>query len=105
MRLLKYNCLVLVIAVAGFNKSAAQNQTNIALNQLGFFPDAPKVAIVSGKTTGKFLVQTTAGKVVFSGRLKASGNTDFAGIKTALADFSAFHQTGTYRIAVAGLAN
>lgn len=97
--------MILIAIFAGFGHLSAQNQTNIALNQLGFFPDAPKVAIVSGKTTGRFLVQTTAGKVVFSGRLKASGNTDFAGIKTALADFSAFHQTGTYRIAVAGLAN
>jgi len=97
--------MILIAIFVGFGHLSAQNQTNIVLNQLGFFPDAPKVAIVSGKTTGKFLVQTTAGKVVFSGRLKASGNTDFAGIKTALADFSAFHQTGTYRIAVAGLAN
>jgi endoglucanase len=95
----------MLMACTAFTQLSAQNQNTIALNQVGFYPDAPKVAIVSGKTAGKFSVKTTAGKVVFSGELKPSGNPDFAGIKTASADFSNFHQTGKFILTVAGLAN
>ena len=110
MNLLNYNCpmlkrfcLVLVVLFTCFSNSSAQNSNNIALNQLGFYPNAPKVAIVSGVTTGRFTLKSTAGKVVFSRKLKASDKPDFAGVKTASANFSAFHQTGKFVVAVAGL--
>ncbi len=102
-RLLKRICLVLVVLFTGFGNSSAQKPNCIALNQLGFFPAAPKVAIVSGAITGKFTIRNAAGKVVFSRKLKASDKPDFAGIETASADFSAFHQTGNFVVAVAGL--
>jgi endoglucanase len=112
MKLLKHNSQIVKVSLIiisslliTFTNSCAQNQKAIALNQLGFYPDAPKVAIVSGKTSGDFKVKTSAGKVVFSGKLKPSGHADFAGIKTALADFSAFHQTGNFVIAVDSLGN
>ncbi|MGI4750425.1 MAG: glycoside hydrolase family 9 protein [Janthinobacterium lividum] len=102
--ILKSGWILLIVGLA-CNSLSAQNQSSIALNQLGFFPDAPKIAIVSGKTTGAFSVQTAAGKVVFTGKLKPSEQPDFSGIKTASADFSALHQAGNFVVAVDGLAN
>lgn len=97
--------LMLLITGLSCTHLSAQNQTPIALNQIGFFPNAPKVAIVSGKTTGTFSVQTAAGKVVFTGKLKPSGQPDFSGIKTASADFSTLQQNGKFVVSVDGLAN
>ena len=94
---------LLLIAVFIGKNSSAQNHTPIAVNQVGFLPDAPKIAIISGKTGGKFSVKNANGKVVFKGELKATGKTDFSGIKTASADFSAFHQTGNFVVSAEGL--
>lgn len=94
---------MLLMASLACSHLSAQNQSSIALNQLGFLPDAPKTAIVSGKTEGRFSIQNTAGKVVFKGELKASEKPDFAGVKTASADFSALHQTGSFVVLVDGL--
>ncbi|MGI4803220.1 MAG: glycoside hydrolase family 9 protein, partial [Janthinobacterium lividum] len=102
--ILKCSLMLLITGLAGNNLSA-QNQNSIALNQVGFFPDAPKIAIVPGETKGRFLVKNTAGKVVFSGELKLSEKPDFAGVKTASADFSALHQTGNFVVSVSGLTN
>ncbi len=99
----KFALLILLIVWATPCKLQAQNQPNIALNQLGFYPKGPKIAIVSGVTAGKFTVQTPNKKVVFTGELKASEKPDFAGIKTALADFSTFRQTGTFVVYVDGV--
>jgi len=99
----KFALLILLIVWATPCKLQAQNQPNIALNQLGFYPKGPKIEIVSGVTAGKFTVQTPNKKVVFTGELKASEKPDFAGIKTALADFSTFRQTGTFVVYVDGV--
>ncbi|RYE21473.1 MAG: cellulase, partial [Sphingobacteriaceae bacterium] len=95
--------LLLLTAVFISINLSAQNNLPIALNQVGFLPDAPKVAIVSGKTGGKFSIKNPNGKVVFSGELQATGKTDFSGIKTASADFSALHQTGNFVVSAEGL--
>ena len=84
-------------------KATAQNQRLIAVNQVGFLPDAPKIAIVIGKVSGRFLVKNMNGKVVFSGKLQASGVADFNGVKTASANFSALRQSGNFVVSVQGL--
>ncbi|RYY06196.1 MAG: cellulase, partial [Sphingobacteriaceae bacterium] len=100
--LVKTVCLVWITVFISINLSA-QSQTPIAVNQIGFLPDAPKVAIISGKTSGKFSIKNADGKVVFSGDLQATGKTDFSGIKTASANFSALHQTGNFVVSAEGL--
>jgi endoglucanase len=102
-KLVKHGVLFLTLIITC--RLHAQSQITIALNQIGFYPAGPKVAIVSGIETGKFTLQTPAKKVVFSGELKASEKPDFAGIKTVSADFSAFHQTGKFTLVVEGVAS
>lgn len=75
---------------------------HIRLNQVGFYPDAPKIAIVlKGRGNNTFYVETVNKKIVFKGTLKQSVKPDFAGNVTSIADFSAFQQPGRYVLHVA----
>lgn len=87
----------------------------IVLNQLGFYPDAPKYAVVTG-TTPKDVFYIVAiadnspswqGRVdtVFFGRLGPITPSSNSSVITRLADFSAFHRPGVYRAVVPGLPN
>ena len=75
----------------------------IRLNQIGFYPDGPKTAIVLANTKSDFYLQTADKQTVFTGKLKKSTNPDFAGNDTYIADFSAYHQPGKYILVVPGV--
>lgn len=77
-------------------------KNRIRLNQIGFYPDAPKAAIVLAKKSGGFSLQTTGKKTIFKGILKKSAQPDFAGQYTWVADFSAFQKPGKYVLNVPG---
>ena len=66
----------------------------ILLNQLGFYPHSPKIAVVTGQPAAAvfYVVRIPSGDTVFAGKLQAS-----------VADFSAFEKQGDYKIAVPGL--
>jgi endoglucanase len=68
----------------------------IRLNQVGFYPAATKIAVITAQQTGKFYIKTINGKTVFTGELKASGLPRFSGNYTAIADFSVFNKAGRY---------
>ncbi len=74
----------------------------IRLNQVGFFPGAGKIAVITVPQTGKFYIKTINGKTVFSGELKASGLPAFSGNYTAIADFSALNKPGSYALNLPG---
>ncbi len=84
----------------------AQNQPlsdAIRLNQLGFYPNAPKLAVVVGNVTGPFQVMTSdVKKVVFTGTLSEARTNTISGKITHLADFSAFTKPGSYVVVVPG---
>ena len=75
----------------------------IKVNQLGFLPSAPKVAIIpdSGATT--FSVVDAQGNAVFNGSLSAAAEWAPSAETVRKADFSTFTTPGTYRVRVAGL--
>jgi len=79
------------------------SETKIRLDQAGFYPDAPKIAVVLSAADSVFYVQTAEKKTVFTGHLKKSGKPDFAGDYTFIADFTAFHKTGKYLLFVPGV--
>jgi endoglucanase len=79
---------------------ADSGESKIRMNQVGFYPDAPKIAIILGDRWGKFFLQTANKKIVFTGVLKRSSQLDFAGNYTWIADFSAYHKPGKYVINV-----
>jgi len=97
-RLLIFALAIIVFVEPSF---AQQNgQQNIRLNQIGFYPDAPKTAIVLTAKDTVFYIQVINGKTVFKGTLKKSVNPDFAGNKTAIADFTNYRKPGKYIVIV-----
>ncbi|MCB9286694.1 MAG: glycoside hydrolase family 9 protein [Lewinellaceae bacterium] len=76
----------------------------IHLNQLGFYPKGPKIAIISAEGDGAFSIfSADLKKEVFRGQLKGPQTSSFSGKKTWIADFSEFREEGAYKLAVSGL--
>jgi endoglucanase len=79
--------------------SSAQIETTsrpVRLNQIGFYPDAVKKAIVLSDKKGDFFIQTIQKQTVFSGKLKPSLKPNFAGHIAQSADFSLFGKPGRF---------
>ncbi|MEP6730339.1 MAG: glycoside hydrolase family 9 protein [bacterium] len=89
--------LALVVAVS-------DSATFIRVNQVGYLPDAPKVAIacsLGNATPGTFVVKDERGRTVFGPRRAESGGAFGPCVTVHRLDFTALHKTGRYRI-VAG---
>jgi len=84
------------------SRSDAGND-QIRLNQIGFYPDAPKIAVVLTNKKSNFSLLAAGKKVVYKGQLKKSAQPDFAGHYTWIADFSTFSKSGKYVLNVPGL--
>ncbi len=75
----------------------------IRLNQVGFYPNAAKAAVMVGDTPGKFQVMTPDQKtVVFVGPLSDPRTDGISGKITRTADFSAFTKPGNYVVVIPG---
>lgn len=83
---------------------AQQPAAAIRLNQVGFYPAAPKVAVVVGAGAGKFYL-TTPGRAtpVFTGVLGAARYDSLARQATRAADFSGCQRVGTFVLSVPGV--
>lgn len=76
----------------------------IVLNQVGFYPDARKVAIVSDTTSGPFYVtEELSGDTVFTGTLGELQTWEYQPLMVRKADFSDFETEGSYRVRTTGL--
>ena len=80
------------------NKEPASNE--VRLNQVGFYPLAPKLAVVLGNAAQKFNLEDARQQVVYSGTLKASDKPDLSGSTIYTADFSSFQTPGDYTLRV-----
>ncbi|HZY38586.1 MAG TPA: glycoside hydrolase family 9 protein [Mucilaginibacter sp.] len=78
-------------------------EAKIRLDQIGFYPDAPKIAIILSSADSVFYLQTAEKKTVFTRHLKKSVKPDFAGDYTLMADFTGFQKTGKYLLFIPGL--
>jgi endoglucanase len=97
--------LSLLLLPALVSAAAAQDAADrIRLNQLGFYPGAPKAAFVLGATADAFhVVGVSRGDTVFSGRLGAPTAAPMSSDTTRRADFSPLRASGVYVISVPGL--
>lgn len=75
----------------------------IRLNQVGFYPQAPKLAVVTGAKEGKFTVRAPGSKKVsYKGTLTESRRSPFSDKTTRIANFSPLTQPGKYLLEVPG---
>ena len=74
-------------------------QSDIKLNQVGFYPDAPKIAILPDGANGNFrVVDVSTNESVFEAELTQPKLWELSGETVSIADFSAFTTPGNYRI-------
>lgn len=84
--------------------ASSQQKEAIRLNQLGFYPKAPKKAVVAGNPTADafYVLSQDKKDTLFSGVLSEQRTSPYSGKNTRIADFSTFEQEGTFLIAVEG---
>ena len=94
--------LPLILSLAAF---AATPTVEIKVDQAGYLPGSPKIAIVVSKNaTGEFAVRNSAGDAVaFKGRLGPAADDADSGDRVQAADFSAWKKPGRYYLDVAGV--
>ncbi len=86
----------------------ASGQTNhpelIRLNQIGFYPNAQKLAVVADVNATEFFVTSAdQSKKFYSGKLSEPKQSTYSPKKTKVADFSAFNTQGKYVLVVPGV--
>ena len=102
MRKLIYIILIFISLPAVLTAQDASSR--IRLNQIGFYPDGQKIAVVTGDIAGDFVVKSTVtGEVVFKSKLSTPRKSSFSPIVTQIADFSEVTKPGNYKLSITGL--
>ncbi|MBA4849972.1 glycoside hydrolase family 9 protein [Emticicia sp. BO119] len=92
--------LLFLIALVCVQIAFAQTE-NIKLNQIGFYPEAPKIAVWTGDLQNDFVILAQNKKqVVFKGKLSEQRTNNISQKTTQIADFSAFKKPGKYYISI-----
>ncbi|MGD0199418.1 MAG: glycoside hydrolase family 9 protein [Bryobacteraceae bacterium] len=94
-----------ILWLAAVSALAATPTTEIKVDQAGYLPGEPKVALVVSKTAAEhFTVRRIAdGRVVLRGRLGAPVNDADSGDRVQAADFTKLTRRGTYYLEVPGV--
>lgn len=98
MRLYLQVCFFIIFSLF-FETAIAQKITDaIRLNQVGFYPDGPKVAVIVGEDIALQFYIKVPGETehIFTGRLQEPKATEFSNKTTRIADFSSFKESGTF---------
>ena len=87
-------------------------KTKICLDQEGYYPKAPKIAVVAGSSgdtsefprdkTSFYIIRENTADTVFSGELGGIRFSANSFLQTRVADFSTLESTGSFHIAVKG---
>jgi endoglucanase len=98
--------VLLIIAAIGCaqNSPELSSSEKINLNQLGYYPTAPKYAVVKTDQPVEFaVVESTTSKKIFTGKLQGPRESEFSDKKTCIADFSSVTEPGSYILEVIGI--
>ncbi len=83
--------------------TAQEAADRIRLNQIGFYPDAPKIAVITDYNNSEFLIKSaTSGEIVFKSKLSAPHKSEFSPKVTRIADFSVVTKPGIYKLNLPG---
>ena len=101
MRKLIYILLICISTPLIMTAQEAANR--IRLNQIGFYPDAPKIAVITDYNNSEFLIKSaTSGEIVFKSKLSAPHKSEFSPKVTRIADFSIVTKPGIYKLNLPG---
>ena len=91
--------LVVLLFISIIFVSHVNGQGEIKLNQVGFYPDSPKIAIVPAGVDGLFrVVDAESGEMVYEAHLAEPLYWEFSGEDVSIADFSELTMPGRYRL-------
>jgi len=94
--------LLLILFVPPVLKSQDVSSV-IRMNQIGFYPSAPKVAVITDQNAADFSVSSVAsGEIVFKSKLSAPRKSPFSEKTTRIADFSVITKPGLYKLNLPG---
>ena len=111
MRVLKWLLFFTFFIQSSFG-FAQSSQEIIKINQSGYYPSAPKIAIVvsdysndeyAGSNFGFYILKLNGTDTVYKNSLGPVQTSNNSSLKTRLADFSGFKQTGKYLLFVPGI--
>ena len=93
-------CLAIVLLCTLLCKAQTQS---IHLNQIGFYPSAPKIAVIAPSTSNThfFVLDLAKGDTVFRGQLSVPRPNPLSGKSSQIADFSSLQKAGKYQLHLA----
>lgn len=96
---------IVILALLSAAAVLADDATErIRVNQIGFYPQGPKTAVVIDPASSAFsIVSETDGSAVYTGTLGPASVWSYSGENAAIADFSGFEGTGVFRVRVEGI--
>ncbi|MEJ7739394.1 MAG: glycoside hydrolase family 9 protein [Chitinophagaceae bacterium] len=96
---------VLLLLLISYHSFSQPVTARIKLNQSGFYPDAPKVAVVTGSVASPdfYITSTNLRDTFFTGTLSAEKQSAYSTTKTRIADFSGFTKKGSFMVLVPGV--
>lgn len=98
-------CLIILLTIIPYATDAQMVTERIKLNQVGFYPAALKMAIVTGSTpaTQFYITSTNSRDTFFTGALSTEQASQHSSTVTKKCDFSAFTKKGSYLVQVPGV--
>ncbi|MGD0756263.1 MAG: glycoside hydrolase family 9 protein [Bacteroidales bacterium] len=95
---------IMICSVISTVLTAQEAASKIRLNQIGFYPDAQKVAVITDNIDGDFLIKSvTSGEVIFKSKLSDPHKSDYSPKITRIADFSTVTKPGMYVLNLPGI--
>ncbi|MGK7391025.1 MAG: glycoside hydrolase family 9 protein [Candidatus Cyclobacteriaceae bacterium M2_1C_046] len=97
-----FTLLILIDPISVKSQSEIQYADNIMVNQIGYYPYAPKLAVVKEyENADKFYIVTTDLRdTVYTGALNEKRKSLYSGKSTVLANFSGFNKKGEFLLIV-----
>ena len=88
------------VCVYGFINNVLPEKTEdeILVNQLGYYPWSPKVALLKVRSTKFEIVEVKSGKTVFTGTPGPFRYWEYSGDSVSVVDFSDFKELGDFQI-------
>ncbi|MEX2601041.1 MAG: glycoside hydrolase family 9 protein [Balneolaceae bacterium] len=88
-----------IVAAFLFFIACTEDPGQIKINQIGYYPNAPKIAVIPGQLSGSFqIVEAGSGEVVYGGDLSDPQEWPYSGEWVTQADFSELTEAGRYRL-------
>ncbi len=94
--------MTLLLSIISYSQTVSDR---IKVNQLGYYTNAPKIAIVTGSTDAQtfYITSTNIRDTLFTGKLSEEKQSANSSTKTRVADFSSLQTNGTFFVLIPGV--